>query len=509
MKVLVTTSGLGSRLGKLTDFTNKSLVRIGDKPAISTIIEHYPKDTEFIITTGHKGEHVEQFLSIAYPNKKIKFVKVDPYEGKGSSLGYSILQAKEQLQEPFIFNCCDTILTPKDPIPNPSYNWCAVSRKENSSQFRTLQTNQGFVTHINEKGETGYDFVYIGLCGIKDYELFWLNLEAIKKNKNLSDVHVINKMIKEVPFRAHETKLWLDAGSTEELEKARKALPSTVEILDKENEATYIFEDSVVKFFGKESVNLNRVKRASYLKGIVPNVIQHSKNFYKYEKAEGTLVSKASNETEFEDLLRWANEKLWIRARTKNFEEKCRNFYIDKSLRRIRDYLHENEDEKNPINGESIPPASHLINSISDELISSGVPSRIHGDFILDNILKTKNGFTLLDWRQDFAGDLECGDLYYDLAKLNHNLTVNHDIVKRGLYQPDPSNCHILCNSTLMRFKKILHDFISKEGFCLKKVKTLSSVIWINMSPLHEYPFSKFLFNFGKYNLYKELKKHE
>ena len=109
MKVLVTTSGLGSRLGKLTDFTNKSLVRIGDKPAISTIIEHYPKDTEFIITTGHKGEHVEQFLSIAYPNKKIKFVKVDPYEGKGSSLGYSILQAKEQLQEPFIFNCCDTI----------------------------------------------------------------------------------------------------------------------------------------------------------------------------------------------------------------------------------------------------------------------------------------------------------------------------------------------------------------------------------------------------------------
>ena len=30
-KVLLTTSGLGSRLGNLTKFTNKSLVRVGDK----------------------------------------------------------------------------------------------------------------------------------------------------------------------------------------------------------------------------------------------------------------------------------------------------------------------------------------------------------------------------------------------------------------------------------------------------------------------------------------------
>ena len=44
-KVLITTSGIGSRLGKLTDFTNKSLVRIGDKPAISHIVEYYPKNT--------------------------------------------------------------------------------------------------------------------------------------------------------------------------------------------------------------------------------------------------------------------------------------------------------------------------------------------------------------------------------------------------------------------------------------------------------------------------------
>ena len=61
-KVLITTSGLGSRLGNVTQFTNKSLVSIGDKPVISHIIESYNSKTEFIITLGHYGDQVKQFL---------------------------------------------------------------------------------------------------------------------------------------------------------------------------------------------------------------------------------------------------------------------------------------------------------------------------------------------------------------------------------------------------------------------------------------------------------------
>ena len=76
-KVLITTSGLGSRLGNLTDYTNKSLVRVADKPAISYIIEAYPNGTEFIITLGHYGEHVRQFLNLAYPDVKFEFVNID------------------------------------------------------------------------------------------------------------------------------------------------------------------------------------------------------------------------------------------------------------------------------------------------------------------------------------------------------------------------------------------------------------------------------------------------
>jgi NDP-sugar pyrophosphorylase family protein len=93
-KVLITTSGLGSRLGELTDYTNKCLIRVADKPAISYIIESYPNDTEFIITLGHFGSHVKQFLKLTYPTHNFTFVEIDKYKGPGSSLGYSLLQCK-------------------------------------------------------------------------------------------------------------------------------------------------------------------------------------------------------------------------------------------------------------------------------------------------------------------------------------------------------------------------------------------------------------------------------
>ena len=43
MKVIITTSGIGSRLGDLTKYTNKSLMKVGDKFAIDYIFDLYKK----------------------------------------------------------------------------------------------------------------------------------------------------------------------------------------------------------------------------------------------------------------------------------------------------------------------------------------------------------------------------------------------------------------------------------------------------------------------------------
>lgn len=512
-KVLITTSGLGSRLGELTDYTNKSLVRIGNKPALSIILESYDANTEFVITLGHYGNHVKEFLQVTYPNYNFTFVEVDNYQGQGSSLGYSILKAKDHLQQPFIFNACDTILHDKTELNNcisSNYNFCVGGNREDVSQYATLLVNDDQLVKIKSKGELNFDYAYIGVCGIQDYELFWSNLENLYNenplNTSLNDTHVINKMIQKTNFKVIEVNSWLDIGNVGELEKTRKFYDCFAEVLEKREESIYFFQDFVVKFFHDSSICKNRILRSQQLNGLTPNIISSGQNFYKYKKVKGKLLADDVTDMSFFSLLEWAKKNLWIQNPIDNFNQLCYAFYFEKTKNRVNKFLKNNNDVYDSINSYNVPPIHVLLDSIDIDWLCDGDAVNFHGDFILDNILQTKDGFCLLDWRQDFAGILGSGDIYYDLAKLNHNLTINHKIINKQLYNHSQNNCYVLCNSKMMSCKKILKNFVIDNGYDYKKVQVLTALIWINMAPLHEYPFNVFLFNFGKLNLFKELK---
>ena len=512
-KVLITSSGLGSRLGTITDYTNKSLVRIGSKPAISYIIESYDKNIPIVVTIGHFGKHVKDFLELAYPERSFEFVNINNYSGKGSSLGLSMLEAKNLLQCPFIFHACDTIT--QDSIPAPSVNWMAGKRLSESSQYRTLQISNNKVVKINDKGEINFDLVYVGLAGVKDYKEFWYSLEEVykrdKQNLSLSDCHAFSNLNKDI--EAIELSTWYDIGNTTSLKNVRNQIGSDFEILDKVDENIFLFKDYVIKFFFNETINNNRVKRVKYLNNTTPCIIDFRDNFYKYSLAKGKLLSSTATPRVLKNFLTTIQSKLWSKKEVdKEFYLVCEKFYIDKSYQRISKYLQNidlTKDKKSIINGVEIPPAEDLILSLSKENIYSSYKTLYHGDFILDNIIDTGSGFTLIDWRQDFGGELKYGDVYYDLAKLNHNLIFNHDIVNKGLYTVEDTvqgiNVDILVSKRLLECREIFHKFIYEFGYDLRKVNLLTGLIWINMAPLHEYPLSKFLFNFGKYNLYNTL----
>ena len=57
--------------------------------------------------------------------------------------------------------------------------------------------------------------------------------------------------------------------------------------------------------------------------------------------------------------------------------------------------------------------------------------------------------------------------------------------------------------------EKTLHQFILDKNLSLDKVKILTSIIWLNMSPLHHHPFDLFLYYFGKYNLWKTIQQQQ
>lgn len=228
-KILLTTSGTGSRLKDLTKNTNKCLVNIHGKPAITYIIDRYPADSEFYVTLGYLGEQVKEALESLYPERKFNFVWVDKYQGPGSSLGYSMLQAKDILQCPFIFHACDTIVP--DEVPVPEENWAAGYKHEDSTQYRTLNIVGDQVVLINDKGAPNFDYVHIGLVGVKDYANFWRHLQDLySENPNdeaLNDTFVINRMMQEgIPFRFIPVSAWHDTGNLESLARTVEALKS-------------------------------------------------------------------------------------------------------------------------------------------------------------------------------------------------------------------------------------------------------------------------------------------
>ena len=70
-----------------------------------------------------------------------------------------------------------------------------------------------------------------------------------------------------------------------------------------------------------------------------------------------------------------------------------------------------------------ISKTSELLKQIPWDTIYDGIPSFIHGDLQFDNVLYNHqtDSFVLLDWRQDFGGVVEYGDMYYDIAKMRGN----------------------------------------------------------------------------------------
>lgn len=517
-KVLITTSGIGSRLGDLTKYTNKSLVRIGTKPAIAHIIESYPQDTHFVITLGHFAEHVRDFIELAYPELHVEFVIVENYRGEGSSLGLSMLAAQAYLQCPFVYHASDTLITAE--VPAPKENWIGVFCGNDTSQYASWTQQEGAL-RLHEKGAIDTDFIHVGLVGVHDYTEFWRTLESLHEvnpdDQSLNDCQVLSAMIaRGVPMDVVEFPVWHDIGNVDALHAAREAAGDTLDDLDKSGEAVFIFDDFVIKFFADETVVQHRAERGYLLKGLVPEMQGARGNFYRYRYVPGELYSHVVQPQDFREFLSWAQDALWVvpeEDKITTFYDACYAFYHDKTQQRVGSFFEKSglRDVEHIINTESVPKITTMLSYIDFEKLAHGLPSQFHGDFILDNVLKTDAGYCLIDWRQDFGGLVEVGDRYYDLAKLNHNLTVNHRIINRGQFSVHAegavASVEILRPSALVECQEVFDDFLEAHGYDSSRVALLTALIWLNMAPLHHHPFDLFLYYFGKLHLWRSLQK--
>ena len=515
--VLITTSGTGERLGKFTEFTNKSLVKVGDKYAICYIIESYDEPVEFIITLGYYGTYVKDFLLLAYPTKKFKFIDIDNYKDIGSSLGYSLLQTKSYLQRPFIFHCCDSIITKKINI-KPQQNTLFVYSQINNKHYTSIKGENNIVSEINNKNYHTFDYIYTGIVYIYNFEKFWESLEfnynLNKMNNQLSDVDAMKLMIEEnIVFNYDILEEWYDTGNIESYQTICKKIKPLHYVLEKNYESLCFLQYKVIKFINDTNINTKRIIRGKNLYPLTPRIINHSDNYIMMEYVEGQILSNYYQNSIIYDLLNWAKINLWSELHVNNeYINCCKRFYISKTIERINKLsLIEKGEELNIINGLKCTNVIDKIKQLPELLLTTNEFSKFHGDFILDNIIKTETGFKLIDWRHEFDNQLEYGDIYYDLAKLRHNIILNHSNILQDLFTIEFSDKNVVvdikCNFFLIQELNDFDKFVLENSYNLYKVKLLTALIWLNMASLYDdEKFSKFLFYFGKYNLFLLLK---
>lgn len=518
-RVFIPTAGTGSRLGKITENLNKSLVSVANRPVLSHLIEKFPLDCDFVIALGHKGELVREFLKLAYPERKFNFVQIKPFKGLKSGLGHTLLTCKKYLQQPFIFLSCDTMF--KGSVLPPNYNWMGYANEKNLFSYRTLSISGSKVQKINEKLiSNSYLKAYIGLAGIKDYNIFW---QAMHNEKKIAikqgEVCGFRAILKKKLIIAKKFK-WNDTGTLTSLNHTREAYQKAnqLNILEKENEAIWFVGDNVIKFSTDKKFIKNRVHRSKILSNFVPEITFHSSNMYSYKKAKGDILSDVITQALFDRLLEHS-KFFWRRSilnqKKKNiFIRNCRYFYKEKTKHRINLFYKKfnKRDKKEIINGVMTPKLSYLLKKIDWKYISNGLPGQFHGDFHFENILwnRKKKKFIFLDWRQDFAGDIQIGDIYYDLAKLLHGMIVSHELISKNKFSinwfEEKIDFNLERKKILVKCEKFFFKWCLKNRYDLKKIKIITAIIFLNISSLHHYPYSTLLYALGKKMLTEELK---
>jgi NDP-sugar pyrophosphorylase family protein len=509
--VCILAAGRGTRMGPLSGLVNKAVLPICEKAAISWIIDSFRArlgvEAQFVVALGNGAADVTNYLALAYSDLKIKYVNVDPYEGPGSGPGASLLCCEPLLQRSFYVSCCDTLWTEEWTDPRESQNWLGVAHiSEGSDQYCNVEIENSRVVAIQDKIHvSGLKFrAFTGLAHIHDFDAFFSGLRS--EQKVLGEVQFslgFAALLAKGELGCVEMKGWVDIGTHEKYSKALSLLEKGN--FRKQGEFFYRVGDTVIKFFVDPVIVRNRVRRAALKPGVFPEVVGHRGRYFSYRYWEGETLYACKERGLFAKLLVWLDQHFWkVNPRVAGG-----NFYREKTLARIAQFEGDRPSgmKSLSVNGEALPLIETLLAGIDWENLERWVPTFIHGDLQFDNILyNTSSGeFVLIDWRQDFRGELEYGDFYYDLAKLYLGLQYNLSCFKTGDFDValTEGNIRIRLPTSMHSVENLaaLEQFIAHKGFDLRRVQDLASLALLSMSGLHQAPLADAFYHLGRLHL--------
>jgi len=494
LTVLILAAGYGRRMGPFSRMVNKSLIPYDNKPLISHIMEKFDPDTKFVIACGHLGQQVKDYVSNVHAEKNVVFVDIENYAEGHTGPATTIQMCQEHIRGGFLWLACDTLFD-FDYRTRLDHNWIGVHPVDSgiAQDYCWVKREADHVTLIRNKkpSKTAVD-AFIGLMYAKD-DTYLNNLIALQATETCEGFGGLD-------LKAHTVGDWKDFGTYEKWEELSSEFTDVS--FPKPDELFYCDNGKIIKYFTNEKHVVSRVARANTNPACMPTNVTAVGNFLIHDFAQGDIIYNQYSLELFKKMLDWCETKLWISApNSTDAKEACKNFYYTKTQERLNQFRVKYSDwsECRTVNRQTVESIDYYLGLVDWDWLCNTTEWRfIHGDLHFDNTIydSETDTFTAIDWRTDFAGH-NYGDLYYDLAKMLGGIWLNYKSVKSNYmhYEEDSDRATIDVPNVggAQAFENILKEWVENHNLDWRKVKTLVPIIYLNMSPLHEPPFDKFL----------------
>ena len=533
LTVLILAAGYGRRMGQFSRMIPKALIPYDNKPLISHIMEKFDDHTRFVVACGHMGQYIKDYVTAVHKDKDIVFVDIDNYAEGDTGPATTIQACEKYLRGGFMWLACDTLFdfNYKDKL---DHNWIGVHPVDSviAQDYHWVERDGEQLLRIanKETSKTAVD-AFVGLMYAKDDEY----LDKLKERSAKQTPEGFEGM----DLKVHTIRGWKDFGTYEKWEELSAHLTDVS--FPKPNELFYSDNNKIIKFWTETKHAELRVKRALCNPEAMPANVEQSGNFLVHDFAQGDIVYNHYSLDIFDKMLDWCEKDLWKDAPADITEQDkykiCHKFYHDKTMERVDMFRAKYSEWSEPcvVNGREVATIDTYLNKIDWEWLCTETSWKfVHGDLHFDNTIyeyqpylgspsamaivsqkiseeigdKAVHKFTAIDWRTDFGGTLY-GDQYYDLAKMLGGLFQSYKDIKSELYSYKEKNDYATIEvphiTDVDHYEEKLRLWVEANGLDWRKVQLLVPIIYLNMSPLHEAPFDKFLVALSQYHFSKVL----
>lgn len=519
LTVLILAAGYGRRMGQFSRMIPKALVPYDNKPLISHIMSKFDKNnTKFVIACGHMGQMIKDYVCEVHPDKNVVFVDIDNYAEGDTGPATTIQMCEEHIRGGFMWLACDTLFD-FDFSDKLDHDWIAVHPVDSSiaQDYCWVERDGEHIVNVYNK-QTSKNAVdaFVGLMYVNN-DQYLENLKARSAKETYQGFEGLD-------LKAYTIRQWKDFGTYEKWEELSSELVDVS--FPKPDELFYSDNRQIIKFWTNPKQAEMRVARAKCNPGAMPKNVRSSGHFLIHDFADGDIVYNQYTPELFDEYLKWCNDVLWTAApplhddvsnpnygAEPDYYVTCQKFYKGKTFERLEAFRVKYAEWSEPriVNGVEVDTIDNYVQKIDwATLFIDRRWKFIHGDLHFDNTIydPTTNKFTGIDWRTDFGGSLY-GDQYYDMAKMLGGLHLSYKAIKHEQYtykeQDDRVTLTVPSIDNVEIYEEKLRQYVISQGMSWHKVKLLVPIIYLNMSPLHEPPFDKFLFALAQLHFSKVL----